>query len=300
MRSALRLETLKGPVRSVLRPLPRVDAARPAPDPIRLLSDSLRGRWRRFRKRFRAARDARRPQELDEAVHDLRTSARRLMSTIEAIGAFGARRRARTLHQRVNDILRSCGDLRDLAVLKSLAADVARLPSFQERLDRAYRRESKKLRKRLDLDELRAVRRGARALRERLRGADAGDALERARGALRASFENVREARSALDPTDVASVHTLRVALKGFRYLTEELRPTLPGAEEEDVETLHKLQTTMGDLHDLEVLSSELAKRGEGARVVADLEERHHRLLRSLLRAIDPVLSVWTRALDGG
>lgn len=99
----------------------------------------------------------------------------------------------------------------------------------------------------------------------------------------------------------------MRIALKNFRYLMEALKPLAPGVSKNTLETLHALQTTMGDLHDLEVLSSALAKHAEKgssersaklAPVLAELEAKHSRMLQSFLKSADAILEYWDEALS--
>lgn len=70
-------------------------------------------------------------------------------------------------------------------------------------------------------------------------------------GALGAAFTRVASMRIHVDRRVPATMHTMRVAFKKFRYASEILRPVFGG-------DLHKamnaFQTKMGDLHDLEVL----------------------------------------------
>lgn len=80
-----------------------------------------------------------------------------------------------------------------------------------------------------------------------------------------------------------------------------------PGVGEKELESLHELQTAMGDLHDLEVLSSTIARHveklapksaAELAPIHRKLEVRHSAMLRSFITAVDPILDSWGRLLD--
>jgi CHAD domain-containing protein len=101
----------------------------------------------------------------------------------------------------------------------------------------------------------------------------------------------------------VATLHRLRVALKNFRYLMEALAPLVPGAGEAALETLHGLQTTLGDLHDIEVLSGALSSHlaagspstpAQLSPLLLTLETEHSGMLRSFLKSVDPILDFWT------
>lgn len=99
----------------------------------------------------------------------------------------------------------------------------------------------------------------------------------------------------------------MRIALKEFRYLMEAMGPLAPAVGKKEHESLHKLQTAMGDLHDLEVLSSTMARHVEKlapesaaklAPVLGKLEARHSAMLSSFLEAVDPILDSWGRLLQ--
>ena len=89
----------------------------------------------------------------------------------------------------------------------------------------------------------------------------------------------------------------------------EALRPVAVGITPAQLESLHGLQTTMGDLHDLEVLSSTTIARYVLGRCSQrrgpprpppcskTLEERHSAMLTSFLEAVDPSLDSWDRIL---
>jgi CHAD domain-containing protein len=123
----------------------------------------------------------------------------------------------------------------------------------------------------------------------------------------RESFTRLRESRLAVDPAQRETIHRMRIDLKEFRYLMEALRVAAKGVSARDLESLHALQTTMGDLHDLEVLSSTIArhvaKRAPGsaaplAPVLEQVEVRHSAILTSFLEAVDPILDSWEGVLE--
>jgi CHAD domain-containing protein len=109
-----------------------------------------------------------------------------------------------------------------------------------------------------------------------------------------------------VDPNQVRTLHRTRLALKQFRYLLEAIAPVLPEGSKAALGPLHALQTTMGDLHDVEVLSTALAGHGRKrsnpqqlAPVLAELEAERSAMLKSFLKTADPILDFWSRALPG-
>jgi CHAD domain-containing protein len=70
-------------------------------------------------------------------------------------------------------------------------------------------------------------------------------------GALAAAYVRVTSMRSQLGRRDPAAVHKMRVAFKKFRYVSEIVQP---GVKRNVRKVMNAYQTTMGDLHDVEVL----------------------------------------------
>jgi CHAD domain-containing protein len=307
------LKTAEGVPKRTLPRLSASDGRRQPRDSRELLRESLGDRWKAFRKRVHRGlpRRAGRPQT-DDAVHDLRTSARRLLSVLESIKAVRDGKAVRRLSKRVKRILDRLSVPRDLSVERTTLARVGgnagSLRGIERKLDLDYHasvERSRRLLDRVELDELRDEKKGiARRLR-RSRGGERS--LERdLLGAARAARDRVLERRAAVDPNRVQTLHQLRVALKKFRYLMEVVSPLVPGTTEAGLEALHALQTTLGDLHDLEVLSGAISGYLSGGSpvpprtlspVLLNLEREHHRMLRSLLQTVDPILDAWTELL---
>ena len=183
------------------------------------------------------------------------------------------------------------------------------LARYDGAIERDFRRSARKLRKQLARQEMAALRRDQKRIRRRLRkrhekGRDTTGSREVVKG-VRSSFSELRARRRAVDPTRPATLHRMRVSLKGFRYLMEDLEPLVPGVSKDALEALHALQTNMGDLHDLEVLSSSLVEFAkeepshatELAQVLAELEAKHSGMLQSFLKSADVILEHWQRTL---
>ena len=254
----------------------------------------------------------RRRARIDEAVHDLRTASRKVLSVLAAVERSGPRKAVKRLGRRVHDVLDRLGPLRDLTVQRERLAQVgaveptAALRAFERALDRQFARSVRKVRRRLTRVDAKALRGDVRRIRRRLRdprksGGTRGNAVD----AVARAFSELQERRVAVDPTALETLHRMRISLKQFRYLVVSAAPLVPGASTRALATLHELQTTMGDLHDLEVLSASLAAfaKGDAERteqmspVLADLEAQHSGLLRSFLRSADTALARWKSAV---
>lgn len=314
-RRTVRLKTAKGTRRVRL---PRSGTRRPSlASPVRLLealTAAVEDRTRRFRSRARRGMPIGRAR-IDTAVHDLRTSARRVLAALQALRPFVPRKRYRRLGRRIEKVLDRSGGLRDVGVelrmlagLGSVEAESALRP-LRDRLRDRHEALARKLHRQL---RRRGARRLGRDIRRVLEGsgrkastrasAVRGAALEAARD----RFARLRKSRLAVSPAELATIHRMRIDLKEFRYLMEALRPVAVGVSRQELESLHELQTTMGDLHDLEVLSSTIARHvskvqpetaAPAAAVLQTLEERHSAMLTSFLEAVDPILDSWDRIL---
>ena len=280
------------------------------------LQAALTRRWKSFRKRVEKGLPRRGRRQTDEAVHDLRTASRRLLSVLDVVKRVHARKAARRLGRRVGRVLRRLGALRDLSVqremLPRLASPSGRsiLQSFERKIDEDWRSLARKTRRSLRREDLAAMRDDKRTILRRLRrgGAPADDADSRQKvlEGVQAAAASLRARRASLDPTRVETLHAMRIDLKNLRYLLEAFGPLVPGQGKAGLQKLHGLQTTLGDLHDLEVLSSSLARHAKKrsarsaaalAPVLAEIEAKHSAMLQSFLKSADPVLDRWHKVL---
>jgi CHAD domain-containing protein len=288
---------------------PRRARDREAPSAGEFLAKELARRSRTFRKRLRRGLPRRRAG-IDEAVHDLRTASRKLLSVLAAAEPWGPRKTVQRVRRRVHDVLDRLGPTRDLTVQRELlarmtiAAPTGALRAFARALDQEFARSVRKVRRRLARVDAEALRDDVRRIKRRLRDTRKPRGTRRdVVKAVALAFSSLQRRRVAVDPTALETVHRMRISLKEFRYLVRSVAPLVPGVSTPALDTLHDLQTTMGDLHDIEVLSASLAAsaRGDAQRtaqvsaVLADLEAHHSGLLRSFLKSADAVLARWRR-----
>ena len=281
------------------------------PDPARVGKSLRRGlllSWKTFRRRGRRGLPGPRNTGFDDAVHDLRSSARRFHSlayTLPRSASGKAVRRAMSLAERVLDWT---GTLRDAAVeregLKAITrrnSKVARglLPDLKDSHDREGRKLVRRLRS-LSLGKAnRRIRKFGKSLPDR-----GGCTI--ASKMVTAAFEEVLKSRQALDPTDSRSVHRLRIALKRFRHVMELFEPLLRLSSGGRTTSVRSLQRTLGDLRDNEILSAAISEHGKGAppglrdaaMALEKLERRHSSMMTSFLRSVDAILGSWKGAVE--
>lgn len=201
--------------------------------------------------------------EGDDSLHDFRVALRRLRSWLRAFERplRGALRRKRL--RRLRSIIRATNAARDAAV------QVAWLGTNEQEIEASRRagyemmraRMSKERKRGLD-DVLGAVDRFDRLApklrigleeRAKLFGTLLAEAIENAASALEKSLARIR------DWDDVRREHRARIAAKRLRYLIEPVASLADGGDA-IVESLKSLQDLFGDLHDVQVFSSELAR----------------------------------------
>jgi CHAD domain-containing protein len=204
-----------------------------------------------------------------EALHDFRVALRRLRSTLRSFRTELDRATPRKLRTGVRDLARATAPARDAEVLaawtKELEPEVPRakragMPWFEARLaerrDRAYAE--------IQADVIPGFAKLERRLRKALAlvarrerdGASYGTVL----GSLVSEHAAVLEQELATfqSPSDDAAAHSARISAKRLRYILEPVVELEPRAGT-IVAALKRLQTLLGEVHDLGLLATELA-----------------------------------------
>jgi CHAD domain-containing protein len=272
------------------------------PSPV----EQLRHHWDQYCHQLR--RCHKHPTE--GSVHKLRVATRRLMVQLFLVkpvlpGAPVSKAR-RILKQR----FKALGELRDNHVQLGLV----------RRCEPAWP-EVQRLVQRLEKDERSLTKTTARRIR-RLKHKKLCHCIEAVMAALTAravrasgqrqfmttgllaathAYRRVRELRQAIDPADPATIHTLRLAFKKFRYLAESLSPAATGLGPRELRALGLFQRKMGLIQDLEMLAGSVAdfvrEHPARARSLASfrqhLDRRRARALRSFLKAADRADQFW-------
>jgi CHAD domain-containing protein len=294
----------KSPTAAVARAAP---SGKPTPEFRALLLDALHDRWRTWRSGLKRCR-----KKYSEAVvHDLRVATRRLISTLDLLASIhpeGNLRKARRCLKRQLEML---GPLRDFQV--QLRTIDKMLPSFPELQGfyNALQQRERKLVQRLAA-ALKRVKTGKleKAMRAVIRQAEGfldtpakqAEKLTAAVDAVGATFNRVVERKLAIDPTDSATIHRMRVAFKKFRYMTEALAPMMDWVTSKQLKAMHDFQGSMGDIQDAEVLLARATvfarkRRSAGeasmARALDELCRRRTALIETFLGSADTVYTFW-------
>ncbi len=239
------------------------------PDTVRsVLADAVKARASRFLKNLRQA--AKHPD--DDPVHDLRVSVRRLAAALLATAETARSRPAEDVLALLKTLMRPLGKLRDAQVQLGL---LNALPNTDGKALRAYlgflearearfRAKSRKAMKKLARAE---IRKGCKDVRAGLRdpstvkrsaAASASGLFARCYAAVCAHWVRAHRV-TALDEADLKALHKMRLAVKRLRYTVEVLQPLLPQMGKRRLKMLGRLQTRLGDIHDLDVIAHNIS-----------------------------------------
>jgi CHAD domain-containing protein len=272
-----------------------------------LLLGTVDERWETFRSELERCQK----KSSEEAVHDLRVATRRLISVLELLANMSLETTLRKAQRRLKKLLNSFGPLRDVQV--QLLSIEKMLPSFPE-LQGFYvylvKRE-RKLVRRLDAEVKRArtgkVKKAIGATGQQIEGLfDTPDKqriqLTAAIHTVDAAFNKVVEQKLAINPTDHATIHRMRVAFKKFRYMVEALAPTLDQLTSKHLKAMNAFQSSMGDIQDAEVLLSratafdrkhDMRRGASRASALDELARRRTALTEDFLRSADLLYTFW-------
>jgi CHAD domain-containing protein len=116
------------------------------------------------------------------------------------------------------------------------------------------------------------------------------------------AFNRIVERKVAIDRSNPATIHRVRVAFKKFRYLVEALAPILPKASPRQLKAMNAFQGRMGDIQDSEVLLASVRAFAiatqEGsettlAEACQELNRRRTALVEAFLPTADLVFTFW-------
>ena len=233
-------------------------------DSLKHLTVSLRTQWKRYRKRLKRCQE----NFSEEAVHESRVETRRLLATVELLGAFIRDERIKKAQRALKRHLDTFDDLRDTQVQlryvsKMLRAyPAARLfHAYLLKWGDRYTTETRKRIKRIKTKRLGQIIASCKEeMRQERKRRTSKQALTNLMRAVNRAFARVVQLKARIDPDNTATIHRMRIAFKKFRYMVEALLTLLPGVTEKRLAAMHHYQTMMGDIQDIEVLIVTLGK----------------------------------------
>jgi CHAD domain-containing protein len=229
------------------------------PPTNQFLLEALDDRW----KKYRAALKRCRAEFSNEAVHDLRVAARRMLAFIRLLNSISPRPRLQRLNRAFKDQLDEFDNLRDTqVVLAEISETVQELPQLQEFKDHLRGREKsllRRLRKKLKVIDLFEVSKRIRRMRESLKTESDTDLILLMFQSVDDAFLITRQRWNWINPAQATTIHRVRIAFKTFRYMVEIIHPLVGQCPPENLKYMHDYQSLMGEIQDMEIIMQTLA-----------------------------------------
>jgi CHAD domain-containing protein len=232
-------------------------------DARNLLIDSLDKHRAAYRENLKLCR----AEFSTKAVHDLRTSIRRLLATLDVIAFVTSASRIEKLSDRLKEQLDDFSDLRDIQVmLDRVSEDIGTFPELEPFQNYLEKREKRK--QRSDEKHIQNVKPGGMdkqllKIQGSVEDFSAEELQDKLPQAVDEAYLTVMQRYGEIDPAQLVSIHHLRVAFKKFRYMVEAIHPCLPDFPNAQLQHMHDYQTQMGNIHDGQVLLETLIEFAE-------------------------------------
>jgi CHAD domain-containing protein len=229
------------------------------------------------------------------SVHDLRVALRRCRSLAEGFAELNPHPKWRHLRKACKDLLQGLAELRDTQVIEEwvrrLGLDKGTMGALLTSSLEVERRHARRSARRALADfSVKRWKRWSRRLPERAERISSSEA-HFARLALRRLAKARERERHWRQSRSRQAAHHLRVALKRFRYLVESFLPEQKTAWSLD---LKRLQSSLGDIHDLDVLRQRVLPM---FRAEASGGQTRHRWLGRIERARNQAVENYGRAV---
>ncbi len=223
------------------------------------LLEALDQRWKNYRAELKRCRT----EFSNEAVHDLRAAARRMLAIIRLLNSISPRPRLEKLNRAFKDQLDEFDSLRDTqVVLAEISETIQELPQlqvFQDYLQGVEKELLKTLRKKLKVIDLFDVSKRIRRMRESLKTESNDDLVLQILQAVDDEFLIVKQRQNWINPAQATTIHRVRIAFKTFRYMVEIIHPLLPDFPLGNLKQMNDYQSLMGEIQDVEIIMQALA-----------------------------------------
>jgi CHAD domain-containing protein len=247
-------------------------------DVLQHLGDSLNTRWRRYRKRLKRCQK----KFSEDAVHDVRVEARRLLSTLELLAAFFPEQDIKKARRALKHHLDTFDELRDTQVqltyvgrLAETFPDAREFHGWLQKRKTRFTRSTRKAVKHIKTRRLgRCLAAFEKEIQRRHKQISREEALAIAQRAIKQAFARVARLCRHVRAGDPQTIHRTRIAFKRFRYMVEALSPLLPAVTEDHRRAMRAYQCMMGDIQDMEVLLAALNKFGQKKNINAAAARR--------------------------
>jgi phosphohistidine phosphatase len=241
-------------------------------------------------------------------VHDLRTSIRHLMTSIELIERFKVDATLERARLKLKKQLSELSDLRDTHVeIVAVRGFLKEMPELQEFHDELRRQENsylKRAKKTAPKSDLKFIENAINRTKIRLSGPQASLSMPGSRkiidSAVDSLFDNVTKKLQVVNVYNYSTIHEVRLAFKPFRYAIMILQPVIP-TDSRQLRSAQSLSRIMGRIQDLEILMKHLAEfrwsseksRGAMIEVWLELERAKTEAAQRFLRSIPKFGKIW-------
>jgi CHAD domain-containing protein len=268
------------------------------------LMEALDQRWKNYRAELKRCRT----EFSNEAVHDLRSSARRMLAFIQLLNYISPRPRLLKLNHAFKEQLDEFDDLRDtqviLADVSETLQELPQLHEFQSYLQEVEKSLLKSLRKKLKVIDLFDVSKRIRRMHESLKKESDDNLILPVIQAVDDAFLTTKQRQKWINPAAATTIHRVRIDFKAFRYMVEIVHPLLKDFPSENLKQMHDYQSLMGEIQDVEIIMQALAEmpihlsRFDPEPVRSYYERCHAEAISTYLAAMNQLDSFWRPAPD--
>jgi CHAD domain-containing protein len=219
------------------------------------LLSSYDERWKKYRGQYKTCR----MEFSEEAVHDLRVTARRMLAVLDIARGLRPHSRIQKARKDLKDVIEELDELRDVQVLLvEISENIEFLPELKSFQKSLKKREAKLLRsayKHIKQKGLSEISKRIKKTRESLVELEQkGDAFDsRLIELVNNTYSLAEQAYAQVDAAQPSTIHSLRVAFRKFRYLAEITHLYVKNYPAENFERMHHYQDMMGNIQDVEV-----------------------------------------------
>jgi CHAD domain-containing protein len=228
-------------------------------DAPQLLLASIDKRWDIYNSELECCRN----KFSNEAIRTLRIATRRMLAFVQLLRMLNPRPRLQKLHRTFKDQLDSFDNLRDtqvmLAEISETIQEIPTLQSFQEYLQKReeclLRSAIKKCKQIKPSDTAKRILK----TRETLENMTIENIPVRMLQAVDDAFLITQQRLDWVNPSDSATIHSVRLSFKKFRYLVEIIHPSLENFPQGNLQRMKDYQRAMGKIQDTKILLLTLA-----------------------------------------
>lgn len=215
--------------------------------------------WQLYRKRLKQCQRC----ATEDAVHDLRTSTRRVLSLIELLQHIEHQASLQSLRKAFKTQLDDLDALRDTQVMRlEISGLIRELPALSDFLHHLHVEEQRLLMaipaciKSLGKQKLR--RRLQKAANRSQRNLTPENTVSRLITIIDSLYQSALERYRNSSPDDPASLHSLRIGMKKLRYSLELTQTMLPMLPEQLLPRIQAYLGCLGDIQNIIVLQGTL------------------------------------------